>query len=161
MVDFAKILKGQRKVSLLRDEEPLTPMRKIENTEELDSMVEHQDDSDIVNREFTDAPGVDDVLDTDEAGASKRLQTRIDNLSRALADAKARAPQPSIGRIVIYNHPGSLDGKHAPQQSPALVQHVNDDGTCRLWVFGPKGLFIDDNLKRGTGPCEWDWPPRV
>lgn len=69
--------------------------------------------------------------------------------------------KPSIGRIVIYNHPGSADGKYAPTQSPAIIQHVAPDGTCRLFVFGPKGQHMDDGLAQGDGPCQWNWPPRV
>jgi len=43
--------------------------------------------------------------------------------------------KPSIGRVVVYNHPGSADGKFAPKQSPALIQKVNDDGTVEMVVF--------------------------
>jgi hypothetical protein len=69
--------------------------------------------------------------------------------------------KPSIGRIVIYNHPGSADGKYPPQQSPAIIQNVAEDGTVRLFVFGPKGQHMDDGLRQGDGPCQWNWPPRV
>lgn len=72
-----------------------------------------------------------------------------------------KAQKPSIGRIVIYNHPGSADGKYPPTQSPAIIQHVADDGTCRLFVFGPKGQHMDEGLTQGNGPCQWNWPPRV
>lgn len=68
---------------------------------------------------------------------------------------------PSQGRIVIYQHPGSADGKYAAQTSPAIIQSVNPDGTCRLFVFGPKGQHMDDYLQYGTGPCQWHWPPRT
>ena len=69
--------------------------------------------------------------------------------------------KPSIGRIVLYNHPGSADGKYPPSQSPAIVQSVAEDGSVGLWVFGPKGLHHDTGLKQGSEPCQWDWPPRV
>lgn len=69
--------------------------------------------------------------------------------------------KPSIGWIVIYNHHGSTDGKYPLQQSPAIIQHVNDDGSCRLLVFGPKGQHMDDNLVQGDGPCQWNWPVRI
>ena len=68
---------------------------------------------------------------------------------------------PSIGRIVLYNHPGSADGTYPPTQSPALVQKVYEDNTVDLWVFGPKGLHKDGPYKEGDGPCQWSWPPRV
>ena len=57
---------------------------------------------------------------------------------------------PTIGRIVIYHSPGSADGKYPSTDSPAIVQGVAPDGTCRLWVFGPKGLHTDDGLKEGV-----------
>lgn len=66
----------------------------------------------------------------------------------------------TIGRIVIYNHPGSADGKYPPTQSPAIIQNVAQDGTVRLFVFGPKGQHMDDGLKQGDGPCQWNWPKK-
>jgi hypothetical protein len=62
-----------------------------------------------------------------------------------------------IGDIVLYNHPGSADGKYAPTQSPAIVQNVAEDGSLRLFVFGPKGQHMDDGLKQGAGPCQWEF----
>lgn len=42
--------------------------------------------------------------------------------------------KPSIGRIVIYNHPGSADGKYPPTQSPAIIQmgiiYITTSNTC-------------------------------
>ena len=49
--------------------------------------------------------------------------------------------KPSIGRIVIYNNPGSADGKYPPTQSPAIIQHVFENGSVRLFIFGP--VWID------------------
>jgi hypothetical protein len=70
--------------------------------------------------------------------------------------------KPSIGRIVIYNHPGSADGTFPPMQSPALVQRVNEDGTVKLVVFSVYGgLFFNPDVAQGDGPCQWNWPPRV
>lgn len=69
--------------------------------------------------------------------------------------------KPSQGRIVIYHHPGSADGKYPPQTSPAIIQAVEEGGTVRLWVFGPKGLFTDGGISFGEGPCQWSWPPRA
>lgn len=78
-------------------------------------------------------------------------------------------PAPSIGRMVIYHHSGSADGKFPPMVSPAVVQKVNEDGTCDLFVmsttggiFFPKAVeFKDlavDNSPTKTG---WSWPERV
>jgi hypothetical protein len=66
-----------------------------------------------------------------------------------------------MGRMVIYNHPGSLDGKHKPMQSPAMIQRVNEDGTLFLWVFGPYGISFNPSIKQGDGPSEWNWPVLV
>jgi hypothetical protein len=75
--------------------------------------------------------------------------------------------KPSVGRIVLYHHPGSADGKYPPTISPAIVQKVYDNpldpgpDPVDLWVFGPKGLHKDGPLYYGEGPCQWSWPPRV
>ena len=69
--------------------------------------------------------------------------------------------KPSIGRIVIYHHPGSADGKYAATNSPAIIQNVASDGTCTLFVFGPKGQHMDSGLTEGAGPCQWSFPERI
>ncbi len=68
--------------------------------------------------------------------------------------------KPSIGRIVLYNHPGSADGTYPPCQSPAIIQRVNGE-TCFLWVFGQYGVQFQPAATQGDGPCQWNWPPRV
>ena len=80
---------------------------------------------------------------------------------RLYAESCETKQRPSIGRIVIYNHPVSADGKYQPTQSPAIIQNVAQDGTVRLFVFGPKGQHQDEGLIQGDGPCQWNWPPRV
>lgn len=72
------------------------------------------------------------------------------------------AQKPSQGRIVIYQHPGSADGKYPAQTSPAIVRSIcpDDDFRCELFVFGPKGQHQDWS-DYGAGPCQWSWPPRV
>jgi hypothetical protein len=68
--------------------------------------------------------------------------------------------QPKIGQIVIYNHPGSACGKYPPTQSPAIIQAVMENGSVRLFIFGPKGQHMDDNIQQGDGPCQWNWPKK-
>lgn len=70
--------------------------------------------------------------------------------------------KPSIGRVVVYHHPGSADGKFPPKESPAVVQKVNDDGSCELFVMSVYGgLFFNHNATEGEGPNQWSWPVRV
>ncbi len=81
--------------------------------------------------------------------------------------------KPSIGRIVVYNHPGSADGKYPPMQSPAVIQKVYttavsdnpEDGNkevCDIFVMSVTGgIFFGKSLSQGDGPSEWNWPPRV
>lgn len=73
--------------------------------------------------------------------------------------------KPSIGRTVLYRHSGSADGKYPPMYSPAIVQKVNEDGSCNLVVFANSdGIFFpkhvteshEDEIRTG-----WMWPPRV
>jgi len=70
--------------------------------------------------------------------------------------------KPSMGRVVVYNHPGSADGKFPPKQSPAIIQRVNDDGTIEMVVFSVYGgIFFNHNVEMGDGPSQWNWPVRV
>lgn len=69
--------------------------------------------------------------------------------------------RPSIGRTVVYNHPGSADGTSRPAQSPAIIQHVAEDGSVRLVVFGAKGPHMEEGLTQGDGARQWQWPARV
>jgi hypothetical protein len=67
--------------------------------------------------------------------------------------------KPTIGRIVIYNHPGSRNGEFPPTQSPAIVQNVHNDTCVDLWVFGPLGFHKQNSCTQGDGPCQWNWTP--
>jgi len=70
--------------------------------------------------------------------------------------------RPSIGRIVVYHHAGSADGKYPPQESPAVVQKVNADGTVELFVMSVSGgIFFTHNTQHGDAPSCWTWPARV
>ena len=74
--------------------------------------------------------------------------------------------KPSIGRVVVYNHPGSLDGKFPPKQSPAIVQRVNEDGSCELFVMSTYGgIFFNHDVVESPietpEPSTWSWPARV
>ena len=76
--------------------------------------------------------------------------------------------------MVVYNHPGSADGKYPATESPAVVQAVyttavdpDDPGpgnhtVCNLFVMSNTGgIFFAKGVPEGTGPCEWMWPSRV
>lgn len=79
----------------------------------------------------------------------------------------------SIGRTVLYNHPGSLDGKYPPVQSPAVVQKVyieqsvKDGAQCEhvdLFVMSVTGgIFFAKAVEEGElgKGSSWMWPPRV
>jgi len=74
--------------------------------------------------------------------------------------------KPSIGRVVVYNHPGSADGKFPPKQSPAIVQKVNEDGSIEMVVFSVYGgLFFNHDVAYSPietpAPSTWSWPARV
>lgn len=77
-------------------------------------------------------------------------------------------PAVSIGRIVVYNHSGSADGKFPPKQSPAIVQKVNEDGTIECVVFSVgtgNGIFFANNVPQAIEgdpiKTSWAWPERV
>ena len=83
--------------------------------------------------------------------------------------------KPSMGRVVIYNHPGSADGKYPPMKSPAIVQHVGGgEGTpggggiyyCDLFVMSNTGgIFFAKNVPlRGHDDApasNWEWPIKI
>ena len=80
--------------------------------------------------------------------------------------------KPSIGRIVIYNHPGSADGLHGRKQSPAIVQKVNEDGTLELVVFSVYGgIFFNHDVQEvglnassydgSHRDSRWEWPALI
>jgi len=70
--------------------------------------------------------------------------------------------KPSIGRIVVYKHPGSADGKFPTMVSPGLIQRVNEDGTIELIVFSvSSGVFFNHAVLQGDMPGQWNWPARV
>lgn len=73
--------------------------------------------------------------------------------------------KPSIGRIVLYNHPGSADGKYPPTQSPAVVQVAHADDSCNLFVMSRTGgIFFTQNTPFAAelgSPSTWEWPVRV
>lgn len=87
--------------------------------------------------------------------------TEITNANSVPAKKEASPVPPTQGRIVIYHHPGSADGKYPPQTSPAIIQQVDqiDPNRCLLFVFGPKGQHMDWS-DYGEGPCQWSWPTR-
>lgn len=56
--------------------------------------------------------------------------------------------QPTIGRIVLYNHPGSADGTYPPTQSPAIIQKVYEDKTAISGCLDPKDYTRTDRTKK-------------
>lgn len=82
--------------------------------------------------------------------------------------------KPSMGRVVIYNHPGSADKKYPPMKSPAIIQNVymtavdpddpapGNHEVCDLFVMsGNNGIAFNKGCAEGEGPCQWNWPPRI
>ena len=69
--------------------------------------------------------------------------------------------KPSIGRIVIYQHPGSKNGEFPPAKSPMIIQGINEDGSVKGWVLGDMVMAFRPSVTEGTGPTQWSWPPRV
>jgi hypothetical protein len=71
---------------------------------------------------------------------------------------------PKMGDIVIYNHPGSLDGTYPPMQSPAIVQKVykliddNVDVIDMVVFSNSNGFFFRKASKEGIEGTNWQWP---
>jgi hypothetical protein len=64
--------------------------------------------------------------------------------------------KPTIGRIVIYNHPNEGD-------VPAIVQRVMPENPelLALYAFTKFTPVYVWNISEGTGEGEWRWPERV
>lgn len=72
--------------------------------------------------------------------------------------------KPTLGEIVEYNRPGSLDKVHKPAPSPAIITEVCEDGiTCKMTVFNPNGLYLGDPIPYCVEPLagHWCWPERM
>jgi len=69
---------------------------------------------------------------------------------------------PTVGRIVIYSHPGGPDGADNPRECAAVVTGVDEDGAVSLFVMHPDGACSSaHHVKHGTAFGTWHWPPRV
>ena len=80
--------------------------------------------------------------------------------------------KPSMGRVVIYNHPNKKkDDEHHPIKSPAIVMRAwqstkeqQEKRTVNLCVFSNIGrnviLFLK-GIEYGEGFDQWNWPPRI
>lgn len=80
--------------------------------------------------------------------------------------------KPSIGRVVVYNHPGDATGKFGRKQSPAIIQAVHEDGTVDLFVVTAPtwkdgvcvaggGTYNNLRVEQGDNGLQWNWPVRV
>lgn len=68
----------------------------------------------------------------------------------------------TVGRIVIYSHPGGPDGTDNPRECAAVVTGVDDDGAVSLFVMHPDGAVSSaHHVKHGTAFGTWHWPPLV
>jgi hypothetical protein len=45
-----------------------------------------------------------------------------------------------------------------PSGFAAIIQRVNPDGSCRLWVFGDEAVYLEVSVEQGKGPGQWQWP---
>ncbi len=74
--------------------------------------------------------------------------------------------KPTMGRVVVYLHPGSADGKYPPSESPAIIQKVytspvqvegENQTVCDLFVMSNTGgIFFAKGSIEGVN---WDWLP--
>lgn len=78
----------------------------------------------------------------------------------------ARPTPPSMGRMVIYRHPGGAVNRQRPALAPAIVRDVQlrlppGITSVDLWVFGDGGMYQVNGILEGAGPYQWSWPPKV
>lgn len=78
------------------------------------------------------------------------------------AKVETSIPQkPSLGRSVIYSHPG-VKGGGTPYACAAVITSVAQDGSVSLFTF-PPNMSPEQfpNVKQGDAAGQWNWPPRV
>ena len=89
--------------------------------------------------------------DTDKSHRPTEVAEKVAGLVPA---GKELAQKPSMGRIVIFGHPGG--------DCPAIVTWVNTDDDVTLFVMAPDGsTSFHPHVKQGDGVGLWHWPLRV
>lgn len=95
---------------------------------------------------------------------TKRTEEKAPHALNTEKAAEASAA-PTVGRIVIYSHPGGPDASDQPRQCAAVVTGVDDPnmgGGVSLFVMHPDGAVSSaHHVKHGTEFGTWHWPPRV
>lgn len=92
---------------------------------------------------------------------TKRTEEKAPSALNTTKAAEASSP-PTVGRIVIYSHPGGPDGADNPRGCAAVVTGVDEDGAVSLFVMHPDGAISSSHhVKHGTEFGTWHWPPRV
>jgi hypothetical protein len=66
--------------------------------------------------------------------------------------------EPTVGRVVYYKSPGSMDGYHS-QNRAAIITIVNSPTNVGLCVLNPRGMLFRTSVDQGSEPGQWDWMP--
>lgn len=85
------------------------------------------------------------------------MEESTGSAAQAAPASQSTTPTPSIGRIVLYNG----HGHPQPEQTPAIIRRVNDDGTLDLTVFSPIGCVPSKAILQGSLVGQWMWPTRT
>lgn len=68
--------------------------------------------------------------------------------------------KPTVGRVVYYKARGSADGVFPKVDRAAIITDVHElDGTIRVCVLNPEGMFFSGWLEQGQEGGQWDWMP--
>jgi hypothetical protein len=92
----------------------------------------------------------------------KHPEEKAPSALNTAAAVEAAAP-PTVGRTVIYSHPGGPDAADNPRLCAAVVTGVDDEGGgVSLFIMHPDGAISSKHhVKHGTEFGTWHWPPRV
>ncbi len=70
--------------------------------------------------------------------------------------------KPSIGRIVHFNSPITVDDKPATVAQAALVVAIHGEDCISVVAWNEYGTAnAQRSISQGTAAGQWSWPPRV
>ncbi len=71
------------------------------------------------------------------------------------------APNPTVGRIVMFKTRGSADGVYPPRDFAAIITRVYEDGDISVASFGETGMRFEVKISQGNEGGQWNWPVRT
>lgn len=65
-----------------------------------------------------------------------------------------------VGMVVLYTNLGDANNEYPPEQQPALITRVHEDGACSLTIFYPTGCFQMQDVRWSAKFARRHWTQR-